>query len=106
MPIYEYKCNKCGKVFEKLQEINADTFFTCPVCNEKAERIISTGVGLIFKGSGFYITDYKNKKSFQDKKEKIKKTDSTKNKEKKTDTSSSENKTEVKSKDKILNSKS
>lgn len=63
MPTYEYECTECGHVFEMFQSITADPIKECPKCNGKVRRLIGTGVGLIFKGSGFYITDYKNKKS-------------------------------------------
>ncbi len=61
MPIYEYRCNGCGHEFEQFQSIKDNPVKMCPICNEnKVERLISAGTGLIFKGSGFYITDYKN----------------------------------------------
>jgi putative FmdB family regulatory protein len=59
MPTYEYKCPK-GHVFEKFYPtINNKRTATCPTCGKKAERQLSGGTGLVFKGSGFYITDYK-----------------------------------------------
>ena len=58
MPTYQYKCPKCGHVYEKLQNINDDSRAKCPKCGTRGERIISGGAGLIFKGSGFYLTDY------------------------------------------------
>ena len=61
MPTYEYLCLKCKKKFERLQRITENAIKKCPSCGGKAERQIGGGVGLIFKGSGFYITDYKNK---------------------------------------------
>ncbi len=63
MPTYEYKCLKCRKKFDQLQKITADPLKKCIFCGGKVERLISAGTGLIFKGSGFYITDYKNKSS-------------------------------------------
>ena len=71
MPIYTYKCKKCNKVFEYEQKITDEPLQFCPedICAFKSqergevERIISKNVGLIFKGSGFYITDYSNKSS-------------------------------------------
>lgn len=57
MPTYEYRCAR-GHSFERVQKITARPIGKCPVCGAKAERIISGGQGLIFKGSGFYITDY------------------------------------------------
>jgi putative FmdB family regulatory protein len=67
MPTYEYKCNNCGDRFEKFQSIKADPIRKCPKCGKNAvERLISAGGGLIFKGSGFYITDYRDA-SYNDK---------------------------------------
>ena len=60
MPTYDYMCENCGHRFEAFQNINAAPLDSCPVCkSHKVHRVISGGVGLIFKGSGFYITDYK-----------------------------------------------
>lgn len=59
MPTYEYKCPK-GHLFEKFyQTMNNRRIVTCPTCGRKAERQLSGGGGLVFKGTGFYITDYK-----------------------------------------------
>ncbi|MCH7730933.1 MAG: zinc ribbon domain-containing protein [Candidatus Marinimicrobia bacterium] len=60
MPTYEYKCNECGHIFEKLQSFADEPLKECPLCRGKIRRLIGGGAGLIFKGSGFYITDYKN----------------------------------------------
>ncbi len=61
MPIYEYRCSQCGHIFERFESIqNYSQTLNCPVCGATANLIISGGTGLIFKGSGFYITDYKN----------------------------------------------
>jgi putative FmdB family regulatory protein len=57
MPTYEYRCAR-GHEFERVQKITAKPIGKCPICGAKAERLISGGQGLIFKGSGFYITDY------------------------------------------------
>jgi len=57
MPTYEYQCTK-GHAFEVFQKISEKAKSKCPTCGAKASRIISGGAGLIFKGSGFYITDY------------------------------------------------
>ena len=60
MPTYEYRCRKCGHEFEEFQAITADAITKCPECGKEAvERLIGTGAGVIFKGSGFYETDYK-----------------------------------------------
>jgi len=64
MPTYDYKCKNCGHVFEEFNQISDDNVQSCPKCGKKAaERQISSGSGLIFKGSGFYITDYSDKKN-------------------------------------------
>ena len=60
MPTYEYKCNKCAIQFEEFQSMSAEPIKVCPECGGDVVRLISAGNGLIFKGSGFYITDYKN----------------------------------------------
>jgi len=57
MPTYEYQCAK-GHVFEVFQKISDKPVAKCPTCRSAAKRMISGGAGLIFKGSGFYITDY------------------------------------------------
>ena len=59
MPTYEYKCAN-GHNFELLQRISEEPIDTCPQCGAAAERVLSAGGGLIFKGSGFYITDYRS----------------------------------------------
>jgi len=59
MPTYEFKCKKCGHLFEKFLAITDNSEMNCPVCGHCSERLISSGAGLIFKGSGFYVTDYK-----------------------------------------------
>lgn len=60
MPTYEYRCRKCGKKFEKYQQITEPPVTSCPFCKGKVERLISGGSGLLFKGSGFYATDYRS----------------------------------------------
>ncbi len=60
MPTYEYRCKQCGHLFEAFQSISAEPLSDCPICNGTVQRLIGGGNGLIFKGSGFYITDYKN----------------------------------------------
>jgi putative FmdB family regulatory protein len=57
MPTYEYRCPN-GHTFEKLQKMTDKARVKCPTCGKLAERLISGGAGLVFKGSGFYITDY------------------------------------------------
>ncbi|MCD6328136.1 zinc ribbon domain-containing protein [bacterium] len=60
MPTYEYECTKCGVHFNKLQEMSDEPLKTCPECGGKVRRLLGTGAGIIFKGSGFYTTDYKH----------------------------------------------
>lgn len=62
MPTYEYECAKCGKTFELFQSMKDEPLKICPdkKCKGKVKRLIGTGAGLIFKGSGFYITDYRS----------------------------------------------
>ena len=60
MPTYEYKCRDCGVRFEQFQSIAADPVQECPECTGSVKRLISAGAGVIFKGSGFYITDYRS----------------------------------------------
>ena len=61
MPTYEYECSNCGHKFEKFQSITAAPIKKCPACGKNTvQRLIGTGAGIIFKGSGFYITDYRS----------------------------------------------
>ena len=68
MPTYEYHCEKCGKNFEAFQSMRDEPFRECPkeLCHEpkwghgKVKRLLGTGAGVIFKGSGFYTTDYRS----------------------------------------------
>lgn len=59
MPTYDYGCNDCGHEFEQFQSMSAPPLEICPQCGGKVTRRIHGGAGLIFKGSGFYLTDYK-----------------------------------------------
>lgn len=60
MPTYEYRCGKCEHGFEQFQRISDPPLKTCPKCRGRVRRVISAGAGLLFKGSGFYITDYRS----------------------------------------------
>uniref|UniRef100_A0A832I9H5 Zinc ribbon domain-containing protein n=1 Tax=Eiseniibacteriota bacterium TaxID=2212470 RepID=A0A832I9H5_UNCEI len=60
MPTYDYRCRKCSHVFEVFHSMTDETPRRCPQCRARAERMLGTGAGLLFKGSGFYITDYRS----------------------------------------------
>ncbi len=62
MPVYVYKCEKCGYQFDKLQSFSARPLTDCPQCDGHVHRVIQP-VGVIFKGSGFYVTDNRSKSS-------------------------------------------
>jgi putative FmdB family regulatory protein len=62
MPTYDYECVRCKKRFEIFQKMTDEPISSCPSCAGVAHRLISTGVGIIFKGSGFYENDYKKKR--------------------------------------------
>ena len=101
MPTYEYKCDQCGHGFEEMQSITANALTKCPICNSSIRRVINGGAGLIFKGTGFYITDYKNKKTAggngKDKSQKSE-TSKTESSGKKTETSKTKDKSSTKDK--------
>jgi putative FmdB family regulatory protein len=59
MPTYEYKCDDCGHRFEKFQRMTEARLTECPECQGTVRRLIGAGAGIIFKGSGFYCTDYR-----------------------------------------------
>lgn len=62
MPTYQYQCKNCGHEFEIIQSMKEDKLSKCPNCSEETlHRLIGSGSGLIFKGSGFYLTDYVKK---------------------------------------------
>lgn len=62
MPLYEYKCGKCGHRFEKIESVSATTTKKCPKCGRRAERQLAAPA-IQFKGSGWYVTDYAGKQS-------------------------------------------
>ena len=86
MPTYEYECEECGIAFEKFQSMKDDPIKKCPECDGPVRRLISAGAGFIFKGSGFYITDYRSESYKRDAK-----------KDKEPDSSSESSKSEKKS---------
>ncbi|MGD0335928.1 MAG: FmdB family zinc ribbon protein [Candidatus Omnitrophota bacterium] len=59
MPTYEYECSHCGHKFELSQKMTDKPVEKCPECHKKVRRLIGSGSGIIFKGSGFYATDYR-----------------------------------------------
>ncbi len=59
MPTYDYECTKCGHTFEAFQRMSDKPLARCPQCGGGLRRLIGSGLGVIFKGSGFYTTDYK-----------------------------------------------
>ena len=64
MPTYDYKCDNCGHIFEHFQSMSDDTLSTCPDCGQESlKRLIGGGMGVIFKGSGFYVNDAKKSSS-------------------------------------------
>ena len=61
MPTYEYQCQKCHRRHEASQSITAKPLTACPRCKGRLKRLLGSGSGFLFKGSGFYITDYRSK---------------------------------------------
>lgn len=74
MPTYDYECDACGHTYELFQKITEDPVKKCPECKKKkARRLFGTGAAIVFKGSGFYETDYRSdsyKKGAKDEKKK------------------------------------
>ena len=91
MPTYDYLCTSCSHKFEYFQSMSDDHLKECPVCGSNVRRLVSGGTGLIFKGSGFYLTDYKDSPKEKNKNNKSKKKSDKKIKKEKTvDTAKSE----------------
>lgn len=67
MPTYEYMCDSCNYNFEEFQPISAAPLTTCPRCHGRIRRLIGGGNGFLFKGNGFYITDYRSDSYKKDK---------------------------------------
>ena len=63
MPTYDYKCEKCERTFEHFQSMSDEPLSVCEECNGPLKRLIGGGLGIIFKGSGFYVTDNKSRNS-------------------------------------------
>ncbi|MBA4406844.1 FmdB family transcriptional regulator [bacterium] len=91
MPTYDYKCLDCGHTFEYFQRITEEQLTNCPVCNGHVKRLIGAGSTPIFRGSGFYQTDYKNNSKKSNSNSSEKKNDSATS-EKKSDSSGTEKK--------------
>jgi len=91
MPTYDYQCQACDHTFEAFQSITAKPLKKCPECGkQKLARLIGTGAGIIFKGSGFYETDYRSegyKKAEKAEKDSAKSKNDSGNEKKSTDTS-------------------
>jgi putative FmdB family regulatory protein len=96
MPTYEYKCANCDHLMEAFQSITAKPLKKCPECGKlKLQRLLGTGAGLIFKGSGFYETDYRSdsyKKGIESEKPKSDSSKTDSKKETKTETKKAESK--------------
>jgi putative FmdB family regulatory protein len=93
MPTYDYMCEKCEYEFEQFQSITAKPLRACPKCGKRTlKRLIGAGAGVIFKGSGFYETDYRSE-GYKKAKENEKKTTDKDASKKKTDTKTAETKT-------------
>ena len=100
MPTYEYICENCGSEFEKFQTITAKALRSCPKCGKnKLKRLIGTGAGIIFKGSGFYQTDYRSE-GYKKAAESERKSSEGKKEETKTDKKESKTETKKESKSK------
>jgi putative FmdB family regulatory protein len=96
MPNYDYECPNCEKKFEIFQNISAERLTNCPECGKSGfKRLIGSGAGIIFKGSGFYCTDYRSSNYEKDKKKDVSasKESSTKKSSKKETKSSTKTKT-------------
>jgi len=111
MPTYEYACEACAAQFERLESIKARPLRKCPKCGRnKLQRLIGTGAGIIFKGSGFYETDYRSesykKGADSEKKGTEKVAESEKKSKEKTTEKSAEKKDKGQSKDSKADSKS
>jgi putative FmdB family regulatory protein len=92
MPTYEYECTRCGHRFERFQSMTEEPVRRCPKCRCKVRRLFGTGAGVLFKGGGFYETDYRSesyKKAAEKEKSTATTTDSGKKGESKKDTGSS-----------------
>ncbi len=92
MPTYEYECLKCGHTFEMFQSITAPPCEKCPKCEGKLRRLIGMGAAVIFKGTGFYATDYRSEEYKKKAKEEKGSGEKKEKKDKKESSSSGESK--------------
>jgi putative FmdB family regulatory protein len=98
MPTYEYTCENCGYEFEQFQSITARPLRICPECGKRQlKRLIGAGAGVIFKGSGFYETDYRSE-GYKKAEKKEKDSADTKSKKKEPETEAKDEKTDKKAK--------
>lgn len=105
MPTYEYTCDNCGHRFERFQSIKAGPLRVCPKCGKsRLKRLIGAGAGVIFKGSGFYHTDYRSE-SYKKAEKKEKDSTETKAGEKKTKAEAKDKQTEKQTKPKAADEK-
>jgi putative FmdB family regulatory protein len=96
MPTYDYECSACGHTFELFQSITAEPETKCPQCKKKKlRRLIGTGAAVMFKGSGFYQTDYRSE-SYKKSAASDKKTPESSSESKSSDSSKSEKKSSAK----------
>ena len=82
MPTYDYICIDCSHEFEEFQKMTDPVLEDCPKCSGSLQRKIGTGAGLLFRGSGFYVTDYKNSKEPKETNPKTLKSEKSENKKK------------------------
>ena len=100
MPTYDYACDACGHKFEEFQSITASPLHKCPKCGKnKLKRLIGMGAGIIFKGSGFYQTDYRSSAYKKDAEADKKASDSSNGKSESKSDTKSETKSESKKSD-------
>jgi len=71
MPTYEYECLKCGYKFEEFQKMTDEPIKICPQCSGEVKKIFTPGAGFLFKGTGFYSTDYRSKEYVEAEKKEI-----------------------------------
>jgi putative FmdB family regulatory protein len=90
MPIYQYKCRNCGANIEKMQSFSAEPLVECPECHQQTLRKVVSAAGIIFKGSGWYITDSKKSSSAVAPSSDGSKTDDGKSEDKKSDSGKSD----------------